>query len=257
MSRKHHVRFTKTKSKSKSKSPMEEKPPKMTERLHGQVTTKAIVYGNTAEAFGYKRYLFDFEADLNPRETDGHTHAWTVFVKPYENEDMSVYVRKVQFKLHESYENAVRTIDHPPFEVTETGWGEFEVQIRIYFVDQNEKPVTAFHYLRLFQPVFNAGAGRSVVAAEFYDELVFKDPTPMMQRALTSTSAKKERSRRFYNDFEDKKQRIVENVEQAKQEIGKEIEDLRDALRDAYKLIVQHRDEIEGGDSGPVTPNPN
>lgn len=30
----------------------------------------------------------------------------------------------------------------PPYEVTETGWGEFEVIIKIYFTDPNEKPVS-------------------------------------------------------------------------------------------------------------------
>ena len=30
----------------------------------------------------------------------------------------------------------------PPYEVTETGWGEFEIIIKIYFVDPNERPVS-------------------------------------------------------------------------------------------------------------------
>ena len=29
----------------------------------------------------------------------------------------------------------------PPYEVKETGWGEFEIQIKIYFQDSSEKPV--------------------------------------------------------------------------------------------------------------------
>lgn len=28
-----------------------------------------------------------------------------------------------------------------PYEVTETGWGEFEIVIKIYFHDPNERPV--------------------------------------------------------------------------------------------------------------------
>lgn len=35
---------------------------------------KPIVFGNVARYFGKKR------------EDDGHTHQWTVFVKPYRNE---------------------------------------------------------------------------------------------------------------------------------------------------------------------------
>jgi YEATS domain-containing protein 4 len=34
-----------------------------------------------------------------------------VYVKPYANEDMSSYVKKVQFKLHESYANPNRSED--------------------------------------------------------------------------------------------------------------------------------------------------
>ena len=29
----------------------------------------------------------------------------------------------------------------PPYEISETGWGEFEVVIKVFFVDPTEKPV--------------------------------------------------------------------------------------------------------------------
>lgn len=41
-------------------------------------------------------------------------------------------------------------IDRPPYQVTETGWGEFEIQVKIFFVPEaNEKQVTMFHHLKL------------------------------------------------------------------------------------------------------------
>lgn len=43
-----------------------------------------------------------------------------------------------------------RIVSKPPYEVSETGWGEFEIQIRIYFNDLTEKPVTFYHLLKLF-----------------------------------------------------------------------------------------------------------
>lgn len=89
-----------------------------------------LVYGNVARYFGKKR------------EEDGHTHQWTAYVKPYNNEDMSAYVKKVHFKLHESYANQNRIIVKPPYEISETGWGEFEIVIKIHFIDPNEKPVS-------------------------------------------------------------------------------------------------------------------
>ena len=36
------------------------------------------------------------------------------------------------------------------FQVSETGWGEFEVQIKIHFNDLAEKPLTFYHVLKLF-----------------------------------------------------------------------------------------------------------
>lgn len=48
-----------------------------------------IIYGNSAVA-------------LKKPENE-HTHRWTVFVRGFNNEDISTYVRKVVFKLHESF----------------------------------------------------------------------------------------------------------------------------------------------------------
>ena len=75
------------------------------QRTKGVTVVKPIIYGNVSKHFGKKR------------ESDGHTHEWTVYVKPYENEDMSSYVKKVQFKLHESYANPNRIVSKPPYEV--------------------------------------------------------------------------------------------------------------------------------------------
>ena len=74
-------------------------------RVKGVCVVKPIIYGNISQHFGKKR------------ESDGHTHDWTIYVKPYENEDMSSYVKKVQFRLHESYPNPNRIVTTPPYEV--------------------------------------------------------------------------------------------------------------------------------------------
>lgn len=168
------------------------------QRVKGATVVKPIVYGNVSKHFGKKR------------ESDGHTHEWTVYVKPFINEDMSNFVKKVTFKLHESYANPSRSVTKPPYEVSETGWGEFEVQIKIHFNDVNERAVTFYHVLKLFHnaggsggsgagaggssagsPVGSVGAvpgdssttttaivqGRKTVVSECYDEIVFQDPT--------------------------------------------------------------------------------
>lgn len=136
------------------------------------------MYGNIARYFGKKR------------EEDGHTHQWTVYVKPYYNEDMSGYVKKVHFKLHESYANQNRIVVKPPYEISETGWGEFEIVIKIHFHDPNERPVTMYHILKLFHSGgtqdLGAEQGKGLVA-ESYDEIVFQDPTQLMQHLLVNT----------------------------------------------------------------------
>lgn len=140
---------------------------------------KPIVYGNVARSFGKKR------------EEDGHTHQWTVYVKPYLNEDISAYVKKVHFKLHESYANPNRIITKPPYEVTETGWGEFEVVIKLHFHDPTERPVTLYHILKLFQSPIVDGEisthdGKKMLTSESYEEIVFQEPTQLMQHCLNS-----------------------------------------------------------------------
>nr|KAF6371212.1 YEATS domain containing 4 [Myotis myotis] len=90
-------------------------------RVKGVTIVKPIVYGNVARYFGKKR------------EEDGHTHQWTVYVKPYRNE------------------------------------------------------VTLYHLLKLFQSDTNAMLGKKTVVSEFYDEMIFQDPTAMMQQLLTTS----------------------------------------------------------------------
>ena len=39
-----------------------------------------------------------------------HTHEWTLFVKGVDGEDVSYWLKKVQFKLHDSYSNSLRSM---------------------------------------------------------------------------------------------------------------------------------------------------
>lgn len=123
-----------------------------------------------------------------------HTHSWTVRVAGAHGEDISYFIRRVQFKLHaDTYANPTRTIETPPFEVTESGWGEFEIQIKLWFhPDSNEKPMTLFHYLKL-HPYLGSEKDqetqrlqRAPVSSFIYDEIVFNEPTEAMLDVLTS-----------------------------------------------------------------------
>lgn len=74
-------------------------------------------------------------------------------------DDISHFIKRVQFKLHDTYPQPTRNVDKFPFHVTETGWGEFEIQIKIFFVPEaNEKPLTLFHHLKLHPWLQNVAA---------------------------------------------------------------------------------------------------
>ena len=65
------------------------------------------VRGNISINFIASLFILKARYFGKKREEDGHTHSWTVYVKPYHNDDMSVYVKKVHFRLHDSYANQV------------------------------------------------------------------------------------------------------------------------------------------------------
>lgn len=89
-----------------------------------------------------------------------------------------------------------------PFEVSETGWGEFEVGIKITFHDPAEKPVSVYHHLRLYPSAETTLRDKAVVC-EKYDEIVrpparqsaaahalvqiFNEPTEMTRDLLTKS----------------------------------------------------------------------
>lgn len=205
--------------------------------MQGVTIVKSIVYGNIARSFGKKR------------EEDGHTHQWTVYLKPYENEDMAMYVKKVHFKLHESYANPNRILTKAPYEVTETGWGEFEVVIKVYFHDPTERPVTLYHILKLFQSPVVEGevnlidAKRGLVS-ESYEEIVFQEPTQLMQHYLTNIPPLTDGPWTHDTDFDAKKEKTMDTINDAKQRVKTDINLLKDKLKLARETIAKFKNEV-------------
>ena len=121
-----------------------------------------------------------------------HTHEWTIFFKPVlDNIDLTPLIKKVTFKLHETYDTPVRSIEKPPYQVTETGWGEFEIIIKLHFhsgaeLGINEKNFQIFHGLKLhpFNPQ-HPPKENGEVHSVLYDELVFQEPTEKVFEILT------------------------------------------------------------------------
>ncbi|KAI3383201.1 hypothetical protein SNEBB_005808 [Seison nebaliae] len=146
-----------------------------------QIVTKPFICGTVSK-------LLDTNPDLRiPTKTNTYSHEWTVYVRPYHaNEDLEKYIKKVTFKLHDTYANCLRTVQTPPYEVHERGWGEFDVMVKIYFYDF--KNVLNFsHHLPLF-PLENMEHIRGApLVHERYDEFLFVNPCDKMLRLLESS----------------------------------------------------------------------
>ncbi|EPQ58952.1 yeats-domain-containing protein [Gloeophyllum trabeum ATCC 11539] len=157
-------------------------------RQRGISIYRPIIYGNTATVLT--------QEERNALSTPDHTHKWTVAVRSAASapdsdivggaDDLSYFIKRVTFKLHETYPNPTRNVDKPPFEVSETGWGEFEIQIRITFVPESgEKAITFYHHLKLHPwtvagepeiPPLEEALKLGPVHSWQYDEIVFNDP---------------------------------------------------------------------------------
>jgi len=106
------------------------------------------------------------------------------------DEDISTYVKKVVFTLHESFRESVMVVDKYPFSVTRAGWGQFDILITIYFHDPNEEPVQWSHFLKLYHNQQNQNAiSKKPVVFEQYDEIIFWEPTEYMHEILTGKRA--------------------------------------------------------------------
>jgi YEATS domain-containing protein 4 len=71
-------------------------------RVKGVQIFRPFIYGTTAKPF---------DETTNPKPEGvpaDHTHSWTVFVKGVDGTDITYWLKKVQFKLHESIPNPLR-----------------------------------------------------------------------------------------------------------------------------------------------------
>ena len=158
---------------------------------------------------------------LGKKATDAETHKWTVYVRgatpkkaattsaaapgqqqasaaaaaaaasdpaiAAAGEDISDVVSKVVFNLHPTFHNPTREVSEPPFELSEMGWGEFDLTAVLHFVDAaGEPPLELAHKLRLYSDADPQGTNsKKPVVAEVYDEVVFTEPREAFWRAAS------------------------------------------------------------------------
>lgn len=63
-------------------------------------------------------------------------------------------------------------IETEPFEVVETGWGEFQIHIKIIFQHPKVKPLNFTHYLKLYPSEESSIKTSKPVISEVIEELV-------------------------------------------------------------------------------------
>lgn len=132
---------------------------------------------------------------LGKKADEYHSHKWTVYLRGPEHEDLSHAIQKVVFNLHPSFKEPVRVLEKPPYEVTETGWGEFEIGIAVHFAeDAGEKPLDLFAPLKLYADV-ESGEKKpqqknKPVVKEKFEEIVFHEPHEEFHRRMKAHETK-------------------------------------------------------------------
>lgn len=87
---------------------------------------------------------------------------------------------------------AVEAVYGQPFSVSETGWGEFEISIKLHYVAESlEKPQTLWHGLRLHpygteEEKAKQKEDGSEVKAWCYEEQIFNEPYEVFYEVLTN-----------------------------------------------------------------------
>lgn len=208
-------------------------------KVRGVSIVKAVVMGNTSTYLGGKR------------ETDGHTHTWTVYLKPFKSEDMSVYVKKIHFKLHDSYSQPMRILSKPPYTISESGWGEFEIMIKIFFHDPVEKPVTFYHLLKLFNNNSDTVIMKDkTLISELYDEIIFTEPTSIMYPLLVNSRPLETALSQHNSNFDEVERKHFTSIVEARRKIKTEIAELSSRLKGQRELFSNLKQEVKELEEG-------
>ena len=116
---------------------------------------------------------------LGKKASHSDTHKWACYLR---SPQPMHYISKVEFLLDESFEPSLIALSEPPFEIHQTGWGQFTIGLRIYFHDESVQYVELAKELVLFDDM--PQSTKRPVIREDYDELVFVDPSPSFTQLL-------------------------------------------------------------------------
>lgn len=56
-----------------------------------------------------------------------------MYIRGATYEDLGVVIKRVVLQLHPSFNNPIRVVESPPFELLKCDWGEFKIVITLVF----------------------------------------------------------------------------------------------------------------------------
>jgi YEATS domain-containing protein 4 len=141
-------------------------------------------------------------------------------------------------------------IESPPFEVEETGWGEFEIAIKFYFVPEStEKPATIWHALKLHpygDDIEGQKARRDTVKSICYEEVLFSEPVEQFYNILTGDPPKakgkgKGKAAARGPPTAEIPERITKDNVYSREEESKELDRIGEAVKLVEKMILDEK----------------
>lgn len=118
-----------------------------------------IVVGNTSQY-------------IKPEPSSEITHKWMCYLRTKSPTPIECLVKKVRFHLDPSYKPNIIDVTSPPFQLIKRGYGEFSVQLLIFFKDEVKlKPVQIHHQLLLDKRL----SGHQVLGNETITEVFTND----------------------------------------------------------------------------------
>jgi len=177
------------------------------------------------------------------------THSWVVYVRGLKNEDLSYFIKCVVFQIHEDFPNPRREIYEAPFEVSESGWGEFEVQIDIHFHGMDEIYQTS-HNLKLYAADDYERVSNSPVVHEMFTELIFRNPSVDLYKRLYCGPARvlpNHKYQRFWhvNETADKEQESIQAIDAAHREVTKQVQASVSQFNVLMQLIRNYHSKLK------------
>lgn len=110
--------------------------------------------------------------------------------------------------------------------------------------------------LKLFDtdPITKSIQVKKSLTSEFYDEIIFHEPSLMMQQLLQNATQLSSLAYRHETDFEEKKEKNLQSILDAKNSVRREIEVLKEKLKVAQDSISNRKKELQSkGDANTNT----